>query len=82
MRSKYNTEDVEDLYSDCFAKTSYRCAALVEMQCKHGGKCSFYKPKELYEKQVKVLSDYYTPKHRPWVKVFGWRVKVFVLYIV
>ena len=60
MRSKYNSEDIEDLYSDCFAKTSYRCTALTEMQCKKG-KCNFYKSKELYEKQVKVLPDNYTP---------------------
>ena len=64
MKSKYNTEDVEDLYSDCFAKSSYRCAALIEMQCKNGGKCNFYKPKYLYEKQVKVLSNNYVPKSK------------------
>lgn len=63
MRSKYDTKDVEDLYSDCFAKTSYRCTALTEMLCKHGGKCKFYKPKEVYEKQVKVLSVFYKPKN-------------------
>ena len=62
MKSKYNTEDVEELYSDCFAKTSYRCTALTEMLCKNGGKCSFYKPKDVYEKQVKVLSRIYNGK--------------------
>lgn len=36
MKSKYNIEDVEDIYSDCFARAKYRCAALNEMQCKNG----------------------------------------------
>lgn len=55
-RSKYNVDDIDEPYSDCFAKAPYnKCTALNTTLCKNGGKCNFYKPKEVYQEQVKVL---------------------------
>lgn len=58
MKSRYDIEDVEDLFSDCFAKGKYSCTALVEMECKTKGKCNFYMSKKEYEAKLRRLKKY------------------------
>ena len=53
MRSKYNINDVDGKYSDCFAMNRYRCTAWDEFYCKKEGKCNFYVPKDEHIKRVK-----------------------------
>ena len=57
MKSKYDVNDIEDLYSDCFAKTRMGCTALTEECCKLYGECKFYKPKEVSQEQLKRMIE-------------------------
>lgn len=52
MYSKYDTNDNGIDFTDCFAYGKFKCNALVEMECRKCGKCSFYIPKHIYIQKI------------------------------